>query len=192
MREVREDLGMQRTVLARRVGVAENTIYRIETGKRTPSIELLESIARELRTEPAELLRELGEPVGVGKAGASETGPPQARREDLGVPAALAAERRLGYLQAWRAFAWKLERCWNQDPPKTSREIAPLFEVMSALMDEGVFEFSKAASLLEHTELMLFMEGLRDLNKIADNVQAGEEAEERRAAFRVIQDQIGA
>src|SRR5687768_10905379 len=58
VREAREALGMQRTVLARRVGVAENTIYRIETGKRTPSIELLEGIARELRTQPAELLRE--------------------------------------------------------------------------------------------------------------------------------------
>src|SRR5215211_5409424 len=58
VREVREDLGMQRTVLARRVGVAENTIYRIETGKRTPSVEVLEKIARELRTEPAEFLRE--------------------------------------------------------------------------------------------------------------------------------------
>src|SRR5829696_5302087 len=58
VREVREDLGMQRTVLARRVGDAENTIYRIETGKRTPSVELLEKIARELRTEPAEFLRE--------------------------------------------------------------------------------------------------------------------------------------
>jgi|SRR4028119_379090 transcriptional regulator with XRE-family HTH domain len=58
VREAREVLGMQRTVLARRVGVAENTIYRIETAKRTPSVELLEKIARELRTEPAELLRE--------------------------------------------------------------------------------------------------------------------------------------
>jgi transcriptional regulator with XRE-family HTH domain len=66
VREVREDLGMQRTVLARRVGVAENTIYRIETGTRTPSVELLEKLARALRTDPAELLRE--EPVPLGKA----------------------------------------------------------------------------------------------------------------------------
>src|SRR5829696_8280903 len=58
VREAREALGMQRTVLARRVGVAENTIYRIETAKRTPSVELLERIARELRTEPAELIEE--------------------------------------------------------------------------------------------------------------------------------------
>jgi transcriptional regulator with XRE-family HTH domain len=56
---------MQRTVLARRVGVAENTIYRIETGKRTPSVELLEKIAHELRTEPADLLKE---PVPLGEA----------------------------------------------------------------------------------------------------------------------------
>jgi transcriptional regulator with XRE-family HTH domain len=58
VREAREALGMQRTVLARRVGVAENTIYRIETAKRTPSVELLEKIARELRTEPADLFEE--------------------------------------------------------------------------------------------------------------------------------------
>ena len=72
VREVREDLGMQRTVLARRVGVAENTIYRIETGKRAPSVELLEKIARELRTEPAEFLRE---PALAGTAEASTPGP---------------------------------------------------------------------------------------------------------------------
>jgi transcriptional regulator with XRE-family HTH domain len=72
VREAREDLGMQRTVLARRVGVAENTIYRIETAKRMPSVELLEKIARELRTEPAEFLREpvpVAEgPEGLGRA----------------------------------------------------------------------------------------------------------------------------
>jgi transcriptional regulator with XRE-family HTH domain len=58
IREVREDLGMQAAVLARRVGVAPNTIYRIEHGDRTPSVALVEKIARELRTEPAELFKE--------------------------------------------------------------------------------------------------------------------------------------
>jgi transcriptional regulator with XRE-family HTH domain len=70
VREAREALGMQRTVLARRVGVAENTIYRIETAKRTPSVELLEKIARELRTEPADLFKE---PVPLAEA-SQETG----------------------------------------------------------------------------------------------------------------------
>src|SRR5215208_3402636 len=78
VREVREDLGMQRTVLARRVGVAENTIYRIETAKRTPSMELLEKIARELRTEPAALLKEPAGPLAPApppESGQPETAP---------------------------------------------------------------------------------------------------------------------
>ena len=58
VREIRENLGMPRTVLARRVGVANNTIFRIETGNRTPSVGLLERIAKELRTETSELPRE--------------------------------------------------------------------------------------------------------------------------------------
>src|SRR5215212_7048445 len=70
IKEVREELGMQAAVLARRVGVAPNTIYRIEAGDRTPSVALLEKIARELRTEPAELMRE---PVPLAKA--PEAGP---------------------------------------------------------------------------------------------------------------------
>jgi transcriptional regulator with XRE-family HTH domain len=78
VREAREDLGMQRTVLARRVGVAENTIYRIETAKRMPSVELLEKIARELRTEPAEFLRE---PVPLADT-PQETGQPEVKGPD--------------------------------------------------------------------------------------------------------------
>jgi transcriptional regulator with XRE-family HTH domain len=65
IREAREDLGMQQTVLARRVGVSRNTIGRYESGDRAPSLTMVEKIARELRTEPAELLRE---PVPFAKA----------------------------------------------------------------------------------------------------------------------------
>jgi transcriptional regulator with XRE-family HTH domain len=71
IREAREDLGMQATVLARRVGVAPNTIYRIEAGDRTPSVALLEKIAHELRTEPADLFKE---PAPLGEA-PKEAGP---------------------------------------------------------------------------------------------------------------------
>jgi transcriptional regulator with XRE-family HTH domain len=66
IREVREERGMPRTVLARRVGVAQNTIYRFEAGLRTPSIPMLERIARELRIDPAELMREPAVPLGRG------------------------------------------------------------------------------------------------------------------------------
>ncbi len=60
IREAREDLGMQQTVLARRVGVWPNTIARYESGDRVPPVVMLEKIAEELRTEPAEFLREPG------------------------------------------------------------------------------------------------------------------------------------
>src|SRR5215217_1365185 len=79
IREAREDLGMPQTVLARRVGVNRNTIGRYESGEHEPSFAMLESIARELRTEPAEFLRE---PVPLGEA-PRESGPPQVSREDL-------------------------------------------------------------------------------------------------------------
>jgi transcriptional regulator with XRE-family HTH domain len=65
VREAREDLGMSQAELARRAGVARNHIVMIEHGGRTPSVGLLEKIAHELRTEPAELLRE---PVPLDKA----------------------------------------------------------------------------------------------------------------------------
>jgi transcriptional regulator with XRE-family HTH domain len=70
IRAVREDLGMPQAELARRAGVASNTIYLIETDRRRPSVGLLEKIARELRTEPAELMRESALPL----AEASEAG----------------------------------------------------------------------------------------------------------------------
>src|SRR5829696_337791 len=58
IREAREDLGMPAAVLARRIGVAPNTVWRYESGEREPSMAMLAKIARELRTEPAELLWE--------------------------------------------------------------------------------------------------------------------------------------
>jgi transcriptional regulator with XRE-family HTH domain len=58
IRVVREDLGMPAAELARRVGVAPNTVWRYESGEREPSMAMLEKIALALRTEPAELLRE--------------------------------------------------------------------------------------------------------------------------------------
>jgi transcriptional regulator with XRE-family HTH domain len=58
IRVVREDLGMPAAELARRVGVAPNTVWRYESGEREPSMAMLEKIALALRTEPAELFRE--------------------------------------------------------------------------------------------------------------------------------------
>jgi transcriptional regulator with XRE-family HTH domain len=87
IREVREELGMPVTVLARRSGVAPGTVYRIESGDRTPSMSLLERLARELRTEPAELLKEP-----VPKASAPSAGQPS-RAEQVARDAAERAQK---------------------------------------------------------------------------------------------------
>lgn len=49
---------MPRAVLARRVGAVPQHLYLIENGERTPSVGMLEKIARVLRIEPALLLQE--------------------------------------------------------------------------------------------------------------------------------------
>jgi len=71
IREAREEYGMSGVVLARRAGVSSAHLNMIEHGSRTPSLGLLEKIAHELRTEPAEFLRE---PALAGKAGAPSPG----------------------------------------------------------------------------------------------------------------------
>jgi transcriptional regulator with XRE-family HTH domain len=58
IKEARQGQDVPVTALAYRCGVSPATIYRIESGDRTPSMALLDKIARELRVEPAELLRE--------------------------------------------------------------------------------------------------------------------------------------
>jgi len=58
IRRIRENLGMPAAVLARRIGVAPNTVRRYESGEREPSMTMLAKIARELRTEPADLVRD--------------------------------------------------------------------------------------------------------------------------------------
>jgi transcriptional regulator with XRE-family HTH domain len=75
IREVREELGMQRSVLARRAGVAANHLYMIEVGERTPSLGLVGKIARELRTEPAELLKEPTGPLAPASRESGRTQP---------------------------------------------------------------------------------------------------------------------
>jgi excisionase family DNA binding protein len=97
-------------------------------------------------------------------------------------------ERRLRYLRGWRAFVHGLARRWEKEPPKTSAEISPLFEAMTALVEQGVFEPSGASTAEAH-ELTFLTLGFQRLNEIADKVGKDEEAEQRRAAFQVIQQQ---
>jgi transcriptional regulator with XRE-family HTH domain len=188
VRDARKAQQLSQEALAREADLSLNLVNKLERGVVTdPHYSTLSGLARALGMTVEQLVEE---PVLAGKAEASETGPLQASQEELA--AVVEDKRRLRYLRGWRAFVWKLEHRWRQDPPKTSREIAPLFEVMTALMDEGVFEFSNEARAAEYMDLKLFMEGVRNLNEIADDVEADEEAEERRSALRVIQGQISA
>ncbi len=100
----------------------------------------------------------------------------------------LSEERRLRYLRAWRAFVHNLARRWEQQPPKTEAEITPLFEAMTAVVEQGVFEPSEASASEGH-ELMLLTIGFERLNEIANQV---EQDEERNAVVRDIREKLSA
>jgi transcriptional regulator with XRE-family HTH domain len=70
IRDLRWDAHLNQRELARRAGIAQNTLSQIELGKTTPSVPTLEKLARELGIEASELLQE---PVPL--ADASEAGP---------------------------------------------------------------------------------------------------------------------
>jgi len=56
IRELREERKLTQEDLARRSGVARNTISRFETSARVPSIDMLEKLAAALGVGPSELL----------------------------------------------------------------------------------------------------------------------------------------
>jgi excisionase family DNA binding protein len=96
-------------------------------------------------------------------------------------------ERRSRYLNAWRAFVFKLEPRWREEPPQTSREIAVVLDTMQALIDEGAFEqpqdqitASDWRTASDGIELQALFLGLQRLNEIADSVEQDETAQERR------------
>lgn len=107
----------------------------------------------------------------------------------LEATAALEDERPFRYLRGWRAFVWRLVHRWEEDSPKTSAEISPLFDAMTALVEQGVFDPSNATSASEQSELQLTIKGFEALNEIADSV---EKNEQRRDALRVIRENLSA
>jgi transcriptional regulator with XRE-family HTH domain len=69
IRDLRWDAHLKQVELARRAGIAQNTLSQIELGNTVPSVPTLEKLARALGVPADELLKE---PVPL--AGASETG----------------------------------------------------------------------------------------------------------------------
>jgi transcriptional regulator with XRE-family HTH domain len=56
LRELREERGLLQDELARKAHVARNTVSRIERGRLTPTVTMLEKLARGLGVEPGILL----------------------------------------------------------------------------------------------------------------------------------------
>jgi excisionase family DNA binding protein len=168
--------------VARRLDVSEKTARRYVKSGTLPSL----FIGGAYRVSEADLQEFLKQArVDPGKA-------PGRSPAELSLFNGLEEERRLRYLRPWRAFVHGLARRWEKEPPKTSKEIEPLYEALTAVVEQGVFQPPYEVGPSEAHELMLLTIGFQRLNEIADNVEKDEHAEQRRAAFRTIQEQRSA
>jgi transcriptional regulator with XRE-family HTH domain len=174
----REMLGYGIETVAEEAGVSKNSVLRAEHEEDIRPV-TARKIAVALGVRVADL-------IGESETLKAEAPPPEPTLFN-----GLEDERRLQYLRPWRAFVHGLARRWEQQPPNTSAEISPLFEAMTALVEQGVFEPSEASAAEAH-ELMLLMVGFQRLNDIADKVEKDEEAEKRRATFALIREKTSA
>lgn len=181
LRYIREQVGYSQQDLADASGVSQHTISEIELGRRKPQGRTLRKLAKALGVEVSHFYGEATYP--------KEEVPPNLQPSFNGL---LEEERRLRYLRGWRAFVHGLSQRWEKAPPKTSKEIEPLYEALTAVVEQGVFAPSEQVGPSEAHELMLLTLGFQRLNDIADNVEKDEHAEQRRAAFRTIQEQRSA
>jgi transcriptional regulator with XRE-family HTH domain len=180
LREIRLRRGLSQADLSALTGVAEFTISEIESGKRAnPRPSTLRKLAEALKVEVADLYGEVDSPLGQA--------PPSPEQPNFN--GLLEEERRLRYLQGFRAFVNRLAHSWEDDPPKTSREIAPLFAALTAVVEQGVFDPPEGISPFEGEQLMQLTIGFQRLNDIANKV---EQDEERDAVVRDIREKFSA
>ena len=180
LREIRLRRGLSQADLSAVTGVAEFTISEIESGKRAnPRPSTLRKLAQGLGVEVTDLYGELDSPLGVAASS----------QEKLFNNGALEEGRRLRYLQGFRAFINRLAHSWEDEPPKTSREIAPLFAALTAVVEQGVFDPPEGISPFEGEQLMQLTLGFQRLNEVANKV---EQDEERNAVVRDIREKFSA
>jgi transcriptional regulator with XRE-family HTH domain len=181
IRHARRRLGLSQEELAEASGVSAATIVQVELGNRRPQGRTLRKLAAALGVEVADLLEEEASPKAESRSSLEPT-----------LFYSIEDERRLRYLRSWRAFVNRLARRWEEEPPKTSAEITPLFEAMAAAVEAGVFEPSGVTDAAESDNLFALTIGFKRLNDIADKVEKDEEAEQRRATLRLIQGRLSA
>ena len=177
LREWRDRAALSQEELHNRSGVSRATIADLEAGNRGAQPRTIRKLAEALHVEPDDLYGGPEHPL--------VEAPPSSQPTLNGE---LEEERRLRYLRAWRAFVHNLARSWEQQPPNTEAEITPLFEAMTAVVEQGVFEPSEASASEGH-ELMLLTIGFERLNEIANQV---EQDEERNAVVRDIREKLSA
>jgi transcriptional regulator with XRE-family HTH domain len=179
LREWRDRAALSQGELGDRAGVSRATVADLEAGNRGAQPRTVRRLAEALNVEPEDLYRQAEYP--------KEKAPPS--QEKLFNNGVLEEERRLQYLRPWRAFVHGLARRWEKEPPKTSGEIAPLYEALTAVVEQGVFEPSELVGPSEAHELMLLTLGFERLNEIANKV---EQDEERNAVVRDIREKHSA
>lgn len=173
-------------VVARRLGVSEKTARRYVKSGALPSM----FVGGAYRVSEEDLKGFL-EGAKVTPSG----GPPKAPAslQQPSFNGLLEEERRSKYLNAWRAFVWKLVHRWKEEPPQTSREIAVVLDTMQALIDEGAFEQPQDQitatdwrTASEGIDLQALFLGLQRLNAIADTVKGDETAQQRRELLQAL------
>ncbi len=163
IKEKRAQMGVTQVQLAALAGMDPATLNRIEQGKANPNLKTIERLADALEVEVGDFFPKVQAPL-------FDPGPTEAERR---------------YLRAWRAFCWNLAGDWAENPPQTSREIAPLLAAISALVDAGVFE-NTADDTATLGELSLFKKAVEKLYAISDDVEDAEVAAELRRSIALV------
>ncbi len=160
--------------VAKRLGVSEKSARRYVKSGELPSV----FVGNAYRISEQDLVEYLEH----ARVRAGESGPKARTPRPLDDGA---GDRSLRYLRAWRGFAWDLALEWRESPPQTSREIKPLLTAITALLDAGAFEDTNADTAARG-EISLFLNALRKLSKIADNVESDEVAAELRRSIALV------
>ena len=203
LRVLRAQQGLTLAEAAERIGIGRDTLSDLERGVRHPVLSTLAKIAEGYDVPVEDLLASEAEPALAGaspKAEAPTPGPSRSGEPSFNdVPGQQRRSEELKHLRAWRAFVWKIEHRWEEEPPQTSREIAVVLDTMQALIDEGAFEqpqdevtASAGRTDSEGIELRALFLGLQRLNEIADDVERDEAAQRRRKVFELIEGQATA
>jgi HTH-type transcriptional regulator, competence development regulator len=185
LREWRDRAALSQEELHTRSGVSRATIADLEAGNRGAQPRTIRKLAEALHVEPDALYGGPEHPL--------VEAPPSSQPTLNGE---LEEERRLRYLQGWRVFrvfVQGLARRWRETPPKTSTEIAPIFDTLTALAEQGVFEHSAAPDMREFEEFTLIMAGFEKLNEIASKVEEDEQTKQQRSTvIRDIREKLSA